>query len=49
MLYVNSKCLHIRVHNAGGVVIISTVSVLEKLACQGKCGRVLLVEKKPSH
>jgi hypothetical protein len=47
--YVSNRYHPIRVLNVGGVVIISTVSVLGKSACQGKYGHALLVEKKPSH
>ena len=48
VLSVSCKYHHTRDLNAGGVVTIFTVGVLEKLVCPEKSGRVLLVGKRPS-
>ena len=49
VLFVNRRCYHIRVHSAGGVVIIFTVGALGKLVCLERFGHVQLVGRKPSH
>jgi hypothetical protein len=48
VLFVSCRYHHTKDLNAGGVVTIFTVGVLEKLVCPEKFGRVLLVGKRPS-
>jgi hypothetical protein len=49
VLFVNCKCHHIRVLNAGGVVTIFIVGVLGKLACLERYGRVQRVGRRPNN
>jgi hypothetical protein len=49
VLSVSCKYHHTRDLNAGGVVTIFTVGVLEKLVCPEEFGLVQLVGKKPNN